>query len=250
MPDLRTRMLEAAEALLDASPDRDFATRAVVEAVGVGAPVLYRLFGDKNGLLSAVVDYGFDRYLSMKRAAEPSADPVTDLHNGWDSHVAFALAHPAVYRLMFSPNLAEVPSAAGEAFGLLRETLERCAEAGLVTVAPDIAAQTIMSANVGVALSLVTQPETYRDPGMSRRVRDALFASLLVNAPRSAEDASVATSALQLSAKLRAAPRSVLTSQELGLLHQWLGRLAEPGHDREPGVPPRGEPADHVLDVA
>jgi AcrR family transcriptional regulator len=220
-------MLEAAEALLDASPDRDFSTRAVVDAVGVGAPVLYRLFGDKNGLLSAVVDYGFDRYLSMKRAAEPSVDPVTDLRNGWDSHVAFALAHPAVYRLMFSPNLAQVPSAAGEAFGLLRETLERCAEAGLVTVAPEIAAQTIMSANVGVALSLVTQPETYRDPGMSTRVRDALFASLLVNAPRSAEDASVATSALQLSAKLRAAPRSVLTSPELGLLHQWLGRLGQ-----------------------
>jgi AcrR family transcriptional regulator len=32
--DTRTRMLEAAEELLNASPDRDIATRAVCEAVG------------------------------------------------------------------------------------------------------------------------------------------------------------------------------------------------------------------------
>src|ERR1041384_6605150 len=134
MDDLRTRMLEAAEALLDASPDRDISTRAVCDAVGVGAPVLYRLFGDKNGLLSAVVDYGFDRYLSMKRAAEPSPDPVTDLRNGWDSHIAFALAHPVVYRMISSPSLTEVPTAAAEALGLLRDVLERCAAAGRLTI--------------------------------------------------------------------------------------------------------------------
>jgi AcrR family transcriptional regulator len=35
-----------------------------LEAVGVGAPVLYRLFGDKNGLLAAVIDRAFERYLA------------------------------------------------------------------------------------------------------------------------------------------------------------------------------------------
>jgi AcrR family transcriptional regulator len=218
-------MLEAAEALLDASPDRDISTRAVCEAVGVGAPVLYRLFGDKNGLLSAVVDYGFDRYLSMKRKARPSADPVVDLGNGWDSHVAFALAHPAVYRMMFSPSLTEVPNAARDALKLLREVLERCAEAGRLRIAPEIAAQTIMSANVGVALSMVTQPDTYNDKGLSRRVRDALFASLLINQPEPT-GATLATSALHLSARLRATPGEALTGAELALLQEWLDRLA------------------------
>jgi AcrR family transcriptional regulator len=66
--DTRTRMLDAAESLLRTSPARDISTRAVCEAVGVGAPVLYRLFGDKNGLLAAVVDNAFDRYLALKRA--------------------------------------------------------------------------------------------------------------------------------------------------------------------------------------
>jgi AcrR family transcriptional regulator len=227
---MRTRMLDAAEELLDASPDRDIATRAVCDAVGVGAPVLYRLFGDKNGLLSALVDYGFDRYLATKRAASPSADPVVDLRNGWDTHVEFATAHPAVYRLMFSPGFATVPSAAQEAMRLLREVLDRCAAAGLLRVEPDAAAQMIMSANIGVALNLVTQPENYPDPQLSRRVRDAVHAAVLTP-ERAADDhgpddrGPLVVAALQLAAVLRDRPAE-LGAPETALLLHWLGTLA------------------------
>jgi AcrR family transcriptional regulator len=224
-------MLEAAEELLNASPDRDIATRAVCEAVGVGAPVLYRLFGDKNGLLSALVDYGFDRYLATKRAAVPSEDPVVDLRNGWDTHVEFATAHPAVYRLMFSPSFATVPSAAQEAMRLLREVLDRCAAAGALRVGPEEAAQMIMSANIGVALNLVTQPENYPDPELSRRVRDAVHAAVLVpdraggGAQRGGADGSLVIAALQLAAVLRNRPTG-LGEPETALLLHWLDALA------------------------
>ncbi|GHF66257.1 TetR family transcriptional regulator [Amycolatopsis bartoniae] len=223
---MRTQMLEAAEKLLDASPDRDIATRAVCEAVGVGAPVLYRLFGDKNGLLKAVVDYGFERYLAAKRAAEGSPNPVADLRNGWDTHVAFALAHPAVYRLMYSPSFDAVPAAAQEALRLLLEILGRCAAAGRLRTTPDAAAQAIMSANIGVALNLVTQPETYRDPGLSHRVRDAVFGSVLTEtAPASENDAKLATVAMQLSALLPEED-GPLDAPETALLRHWLDRIA------------------------
>ncbi|WP_431877380.1 TetR/AcrR family transcriptional regulator [Amycolatopsis sacchari] len=227
--DTRTQMLEAAEKLLNASPDRDIATRAVCEAVGVGAPVLYRLFGDKNGLLSAVVDYGFERYLAAKRAAEGSPDPVADLRNGWDTHTAFALEHPAVYRLMYSPSFKEVPAAAREAMRLLRQVLERCAAAGKLRTTVESAAQAIMSANIGVALNLVSQPRVYTDPGLSTRVRDAVFDSVLVDEERApAAEPAVATAALQLSALLRDAG-SPLGGPETALLRHWLERLAEQG---------------------
>jgi AcrR family transcriptional regulator len=227
---MRTRMLDAAEELLDASPDRDIATRAVCDKVGVGAPVLYRLFGDKNGLLSALVDYGFDRYLATKRAAAPSADPVVDLRNGWDTHVEFAMAHPAVYRLMFSPGFATVPSAAQEAMRLLREVLDRCAAAGVLRVDPETAAQMIMSANIGVALNLVTQPENYPDPELSRRVRDAVHAAVLVperaaDAPTPGDRDPLVVAALQLSAVLRDRPAE-LGEPETALLLHWLDTLA------------------------
>ena len=231
MSDIRTRLLDAAEQLLASSPDRDISTRDVCAAVGVGAPVLYRQFGDKAGLLRALVDYGFDRYLKTKRAATPSADPVHDLRQGWDTHVAFALANPAVYRLMFSPSFQEVPEAAGEAMAILRGVLERCAAAGLLAVEIDASAQAIMAANVGVALSLVTQPERYRDPQLSARVRDAVHRSLLTpDAFTSSEPVSrsltIPTVARQLAALLATDGRTDLSPAETALLDQWLHTLS------------------------
>ena len=221
-------MLDAAEDLLGASPDRDISTRAVCEAVGVGAPSLYRLFGDKNGLLSAVVDHGFDRYLSKKRALEPSADPVVDLRNGWDTHVAFAREHAAVYRMMYSPAFSAVPDAAGEAFGLLRQVLVRCAVTGRLRVDVDQAAQAIMSANIGVALSIVSQPDRYADPELSDRVRDAVHRAVLDLSDRPDPDPADAVpgAGRQLAALLRTrgAP---FTGPETALLLQWLDTLAE-----------------------
>jgi AcrR family transcriptional regulator len=223
--DTRTRMLDAAEALLDASPDGDVSTRAVCDAVGVGAPVLYRLFGDKAGLLRAVVDHGFDRYLATKRTAEPSADPVEDLRSGWDTHVAFALAHPAVYRLMYAPGLGAVPEAAGEALAILRDVLDRCAAAGRLRVPSNAAAQAIMAANVGVALSLVSQPEAYTDPQVSDRVRDAIHAGVLSDVPV-AHSGELAAAALQLAAHVRTTSDERLSPAEQALLDEWLGRIA------------------------
>jgi len=226
--DTRTRILEAAEKLLENSPDRDIATRQVCEAAGVAQPVLYRLFGDKDGLLRAVVDHGFDRYLATKRAARPSADPVEDLRTGWDTHVGFGLAHPALYRLMFSPRFDTVPEAAAEALGILRAVLVRCAQAGVLAADVDLAAQTIMSANVGVTLSLVTQPKAYANRALSHTVRDAVHRALLVDdvsAAATPQPALVA-SANQVAALLDAAGDVPLTSAEAALMRQWLTTLA------------------------
>jgi AcrR family transcriptional regulator len=59
----RSLIIEATADLLAQSPNGDVSTRAVCEAAGVQQPVLYRLFGDKDGLLSATVDYVWDQYL-------------------------------------------------------------------------------------------------------------------------------------------------------------------------------------------
>ena len=228
--DTRTRILEAAEKLLDGSPDRDIGTRQVCEAAGVGQPVLYRLFGDKDGLLRAVVDYGFDRYLATKRAAGPSADPVEDLRTGWDTHVAFGLEHPALYRLMFSPQFDTVPAAAAEALGILRDVLVRCARAGVLATDVDLAAQTIMSANVGVTLSLITQPRAYAHRALSHSVRDAVHRAVLaehVAGARAVPQQALVTSVNQVAALLEEAEDVPLTPAEVALMRQWFTTLAD-----------------------
>jgi AcrR family transcriptional regulator len=188
--------------------------------------MLYRLFGDKAGLLAAVVDRGFEQYLASKRAARPGADPVADLKSGWDNHMRFALEHPNHYRLMYSPELTAPPAAAQEAHGLLHAILERCAAAGRLTVPPALATRMIMSANVGAALSMLTRPEQYPDPGFSTRLRDAVIDSLTRPAEPARED-GVPVAAATLAARLRAAPARSFTPAESGLLRQWLDTLAE-----------------------
>jgi AcrR family transcriptional regulator len=224
--DAREKILEAAAKLLAEAPAADVSTRAVCEAAGVGAPMLYRLFGDKAGLLAAVVDRGFEQYLASKRAARPGEDPVADLKNGWDNHMRFALEHPNHYRLMYSPELTVPPAAAREAHDLLHAILERCATAGRLSVPPALATQMIMSANVGAALSMLTRAEQYPDPGFSARLRDAVIDSLTRAAEPAGQD-GVPVAAATLAARLRAEPPKTFTSAESGLLGQWLDTLAE-----------------------
>ena len=237
----RTRILQAATALLAESPSGDISTRAVCDAAGVGAPALYRQFGDKEGLLSAVVDNAFDKYLATKRAATPSEDPVQDLRDGWDSHVAFAHANPSYYRLMHSTVVRTAPPAAGEAFRLLSVVLERCAAAGRLKVSTDLAAQMIMTANVGVALLTISQSSTFHDPDLSRRVRDSVHAAVLANPtdqsgngqpgtgePNDVDDqAETSRVAAGLAALLRRSPAESLSNGEATLMQEWLARLSD-----------------------
>jgi AcrR family transcriptional regulator len=227
--DLRTRILEAAADLLSRSSEADFSTRAVCEAAGVGAPALYRQFGDKEGLLSAVVDLGFEKYLAGKRAAKASDDPVQDLRAGWDNHVAFAVDNPNYYRLMYS-GLATPPKAAAEAHELLLEVLERCAAAGRLKISPATAGKMVMSANAGVALSLITRPAIYTDLEFSTRVRESVLAAIIAEADTPpAEDDAVAVTATTLAAQLRKTSPEELTDAEAALLQEWLERLGERG---------------------
>src|ERR1700724_4151796 len=104
----RTRILEAASQLLACSADPDISTRAVGDAAGVTAPTLYHHFGDKEGLLAAVVDFGWGAFLESKRtvAAVVHAHVADDIRAGWDHPIQFARENPNFYRLMWSPAIS------------------------------------------------------------------------------------------------------------------------------------------------
>jgi len=64
----RAQLVQVAEKLLATQGPDAVTTRSVALAAGVQAPAIYRLFGDKNGLLGAVVEHGFASYLARKEA--------------------------------------------------------------------------------------------------------------------------------------------------------------------------------------
>src|SRR5688572_25550419 len=90
----RQRVLEAAADLLAREGRDAVTTRAVAAAAGAQPPAIYRLFGDKDGLLEAVVEHGYATFLAAKRVDTHPQAPVEDLRAGWDLAVEFGLANP------------------------------------------------------------------------------------------------------------------------------------------------------------
>ena len=224
---VKESILMAAAKLLAESPSGEISTRDVCEAAGVAAPALYRHFGDKSGLLSAVVDFGFEQYLAAKRAASPSPDPIQDLLDGWDNHVSFAITHPNYYKLMYSPVLISRPEAAAEAHRLLTEVVERVAVEGRLSVPVDTAAQMIMSANAGVALALLYRAELNTDPLLSSRVRDAVIGSVTISDLGATGQVRIGAVATTLRALLSSETPASFTSAESALFRDWLARLEQ-----------------------
>ncbi|MEW9554882.1 TetR/AcrR family transcriptional regulator [Nonomuraea sp. NPDC050783] len=227
---LRAAMIEAAERQLASSSDHEVATRAICEAVGVSQPVLYRLFGDKRGLLDAVADHGYERYAALKAAQERTDDPVADLYAGWDGHMAFARANPALYQLMFTPRPWSRSTARDRVMDLLVAALTRCAAAGALKVEPHTAARLILSANVGTALDHIARPDLFDDPALSHRLRDAVFSHVL-EASSVPDDADpLYAAALRLHAQLDlAGGTEALEPVEIALLRRWLERITQTG---------------------
>jgi AcrR family transcriptional regulator len=220
----RDRIAAAAAGLLTEGGREAVSTRAVSAAAGVQAPTIYRLFGDKQGLLDAVATHGFTTYLSDKTDLKPGGDPVEDLRNGWDLHIGFGLANPALYSLMYGePRPGASPPAAAAAAEVLAGHIRRIAEVGRLRVTEERAAHLVHAAGCGTTLTLIAMPEGERDPALSDTAREAVIAAITTDAPAPAAPGPV-SAAVALRAVL---PQiSALTARERTLLREWLDRIA------------------------
>ncbi|MGO1839297.1 MAG: TetR/AcrR family transcriptional regulator [Candidatus Microbacterium stercoravium] len=222
--DNRERILTAATRLLAEKGREAVSTRAVSAAAGVQAPAIYRLFGDKQGLLDAVAAHGFAIHIAEKSALDPAGDPVEDLRAGWNLNVEFGLANRSLYALMYAePRPGGLPPAAAAALEVLAGHIGRIAEAGRLRIDENRAAQLVHAAGSGTTLALIATPEDRRDMSVSALAREAVIAAITTDAP-AAPEPGAAGAAIALRAAL---PRiEVLTAGESGLLTELLDRLA------------------------
>jgi AcrR family transcriptional regulator len=220
----RDRIIEAAATLLTEGGRDAVSTRAVSAAAGVQAPTIYRIFGDKQGLLDAVGAHGMATYLESKAANPVTEDPVADLRRGWDTHVGFGLANPAFYSLIYGDQRPGTePPAAREAAAILAGIIRRVAEAGRLRLSEERAANLVHAAGRGTTLMLIAQPVDRRDLALSTIARDAAIAAITTGSvPDTPADGPV-PHAVALRAVL---PRTTaLSERERGLLGEWLDRI-------------------------
>ncbi|QFG24142.1 TetR/AcrR family transcriptional regulator [Actinomadura sp. WMMB 499] len=221
--EVRRRIVDAATRLLYDHGREAVTTRAVSAAAGVQSPTLYRLFTDMNGLLEAVAEDGFARYLAGKHAQELSDDPLDDLRRGWDLHVDFGLANPAHYMLMYGRSVGHRPPAAEQGLRRLRMLVERIAAAGRLAVGVDTAIGMMHAACVGVTMNLIETPPANRDPALADRLRQAVIAAITTAAAPGPP--AIAHRAVALQAVLDEAP-DLYSPGERALMNELLDRAA------------------------
>jgi AcrR family transcriptional regulator len=214
----------AVTADLLASGGRDaVSTRAVAAAAGTQAPAIYRLFGDKDGLLDAVAEHGFASFLAEKEVLPAVSDPVEGLRAGWNLHVGFGLANPALFSLMYGdPRPGRKPPAAVAAFGVLQQRIRSIAAAGRLKVSERLAADLVHAGGCGTVMTLLAMPEDRRDMRLSDAACAAVIAAITTDAPAVQTPGPVAA-ANALRAEL--SDVTVLTGGERHVLGEWLDRI-------------------------
>jgi len=224
----RAQLVEVAAHLLATEGPDAVTTRAVALAAGVQAPTIYRLFGDKNGLLDAVAEHGFASYLARKPPADAEADPVESLHAGWELHVGFGLANPGLFRLMYTAlRTPQGQTVAAAGTRILRARVHKVAEAGRLRVTERRAVDLIHAAGTGIVFTLIDQAEHERDDTLADTAWESVCATILTSAS-TAPITGPAAAAVTLRAALPHLP--ALTAAERTLLGDWLDRIAEFQH--------------------
>ena len=105
--DLRTALIAAATEVIGELGPRGLTIREVTKRAGVSHGAPYRHFSDKDELLLAVVERGFQLLNEAMLAARAKAGEGTleQFAASGDAYFEFARRHPGYYRVMFSGDL-------------------------------------------------------------------------------------------------------------------------------------------------
>lgn len=223
--DVRERIVAAAARLVAAGGRDAATTRAVAAAAAVQAPTIYRLFGDKRGLLDAVAEQVLAAYVAKKARRKSPPDALQGLRDGWDLHVAFGLAHPEVFALISGdPRRQTMSPAATAGLDVLRQRIRNVALAGQLRVSEERAVALMHAVGTGTVLALLGQPAGQRDAGLATAAREAVIAAI-TGAASGPADAGPQSAATALHANLDRL--GSLTAGERHLLAELLVRIAD-----------------------
>jgi AcrR family transcriptional regulator len=134
--DLRKALILKGLERLAEAPAEELSLREIARSIGVSATAVYRHFPDKAALLTALCIEGDHMLAEAFRKAMAKVKPGQEAFDEMGrAYVRFALAHPALFRLMMSP--AGVKRQDGEAAGMLVDALKSLSGPGLTQAERD-----------------------------------------------------------------------------------------------------------------
>ena len=224
--DTRSKIVNVAAGLLREGGPTAVTTRAVAEAAGVQAPAIYRLFGDKDGLLEAVAEHVMTSFVAAKAAEVQAAesgdvDALSDLRQGWDRQIEFGVDNPTLFRLLSDPDRVRTSAAARAGRGVLAARIRRLAATGRMRVSEQRAVDLIQAAGIGTIQTLLATPKAHRDPALADAMYEAMLTQILTD-PEPTHNRPELTAMVAFRA---VAPEiNALTPAERQLVLEWLDR--------------------------
>lgn len=158
----RRTILDATEALLIESGYDGFSMRRLAAHCGYTAPTIYHHFGDKPGLLDALLEERFGRLLERLQCVDADRDPVDTLRELIRGFVEFGLENPPFYRLLMlrPPEEGQPPATAERAREMLEGPVrDLTAQRRLRVADVDAALQTIWAMAHGVISLSIHRPD-------------------------------------------------------------------------------------------
>lgn len=175
----RRTILDATEALMLEANGSDFSIRKLGEKSGYSAPTVYHHFGDKDGLIDALLEDRVGRLAEQLEQAEPASDPRARLRALLLAYFEFSVTNPAFTRLMWTLSRkgeSRMPPAMARVRRAVEESLTRFGESRPPGRFDTSSAGRVLWGLVYGLVSLhLTQPELDQGDDLAARAIDALF---------------------------------------------------------------------------
>ena len=222
----KTRIVEAAAQLLREHGPAAVTTRAVALAAGVQAPAIYRIFGDKDGLLEAVAEkvmsvFIAEKYAILDKLDLESLDPVEELRRGWFDHLEFGTQNPALFRLLSDPERMLKSPTTARGRSIIEARVHRMAAQGRLKVAEPLAVDLILASGVGAINTINATSMDQRIADFAQVVFDGVLNQILTDSP-AAIDTSIEIKVITLRAVTD--QLDSLSASERQMLEEWLDR--------------------------
>ncbi|MDY6837371.1 MAG: TetR/AcrR family transcriptional regulator [Thermodesulfobacteriota bacterium] len=133
---MRQRILEAAMGMFAKGGYQAVSMRRIARQIEYSAGTIYRYFENKEDIMLQLCFQGFERLLAMQMELEEIPDPIERVKRGSRLYVAFAVANPELYELMFgTKEIIKQPEGAEESvalksLGKFVAHVQQCLDAG------------------------------------------------------------------------------------------------------------------------
>ena len=108
--EFHNRILDAAEKLIVETRGTSFSMRDLADRAKVSPATPFNHFGSKRGLLSAIVERSFDRFVRMPKETPSGADPLRQMFDRADLLLCYYAKKPDLYRPVFAELLGSEES--------------------------------------------------------------------------------------------------------------------------------------------